>query len=86
MNEKTEKTPENPISEIIDDTTYAKLTELQLLDETEIRNYVMKQEYAELRKTHKQGETLNIMAQKYVYLQPDTIKSIVNKKKKGAIV
>lgn len=83
---ETSKTFTNPIGEIIDDVTYAKLIDHQLLDERGIRDYVMKQEYAELRRTHKQGETLDIMAQKYTYLQPDTIKSIVNRKKKGAIV
>ncbi len=64
---------ENTIPEILTDEVFEVLSKNKLLSETGLRNYSMKKEYRELRKTLTKSEAMDEMLKKHPYLQYDTI-------------
>jgi hypothetical protein len=69
---------ENPLSELISDNIYDLLSSNRLINETSVRDFQMRMKYKQLRASNvSAGEALDVIKQKYSYLQFDTIKKIV---------
>lgn len=67
----------NPLSEILDDATYALLAQHRLLDERSVRNYSIRKAYRELRKKMSSTDAFEQLHELHPYLEFDTIRKIV---------
>jgi hypothetical protein len=68
----------NPISELISDEVFNLLSSKGLLHEKSIRDYQIRKEYRELRNHHINAtNAIDIIREKYPYLQFDTVRKIV---------
>lgn len=67
----------NPLSEILDDATYALLAQHRLLDERSVRNYSIRKAYRELRKRMSSTDAFEQLHELHPYLEFDTIRKIV---------
>jgi len=74
---------ENTIPELVSDKTFDDLQREGILDDKRIRNYRIRTEYRELRATKLKGEMcIEVIHEKYPYLQFDTIRKLVTKFKR----
>lgn len=67
----------NPVRDLVDNKTYARLSEHGLLNKTAIRNYQIRCRFAELRKEMGAGDAIDTIREQYPYIQFDTIRKIV---------
>lgn len=56
---------ENPICDLVDDKTFARLCELGLLDEIAVRNVAIKREFARLKRDIGSTEAIANLARKF---------------------
>ena len=68
----------NPISDLINDDTYALLNSHGLINEKMVRDYLIRQEFKNMRKRKvKASAAIDTLRAEYPYLQFDTIRKIV---------
>jgi len=68
----------NPLSSIINDTTYNVLKNHGLINEKSVRDYLIKQKFKDLRFSKVSASTaIELLKKQYPYLQFDTIRKIV---------
>lgn len=67
----------NLIPEFMNDDLFFKLSELGFLDYKRIRDYAIRREFKELRKTKGANESIMIIHNNYPELQIDTIRKII---------
>jgi hypothetical protein len=69
---------ENPISDLINDETYKLLINHGLINEKMVRDYLIRQEFKNMRKRKVKASTaIDTLRSEYPYLQFDTIRKIV---------
>ncbi len=69
---------QNPISDLINDETYALLNNRGLINEKMVRDYLIRQRFRDMRKQKvKASEAIDALRAEYPYLQFDTIRKIV---------
>lgn len=69
---------QNPIADLISDDIYMLLTEKGLINENNVRNYLIKKKFHELRsKKISTGDAIEYIRNEYPYLQHDTIRKLV---------
>lgn len=64
----------NPYKEIITDEQFNKLLELKALDETKLRNFIIKEKFRILRQSYKSTECFEIIQKEYSYITIETIR------------
>lgn len=74
------KFKKNVIPDIISDEIFDKLNKLNLLDYKNVRDYVLRKKFKELKKEHGSAGAILVLAKEFKELQPDTIKKIVYQK------
>ena len=68
----------NPLSDLIDDEIFTTLNSRGLINERSIRDYEICREFRYLRsKKIKTGDAIEMIREKYPYLQFDTVRKIV---------
>lgn len=67
----------NPLKDLIDDETYYDLKKRNLINETGVRNYLIRERYEELKKIYKVKDVIKILADDYDYISTTTIKKII---------
>ena len=67
----------NPLSDLIDDDTYAVLQSHGLLYEKALRDYQIRKNYREMRKQMPSADAIEQLRETYPYLQFDTIRKII---------
>lgn len=79
MNPKKFKSSiKNPLSDLINDSTYDILKSRGLINEKSVRDYLIKQNFRELRQNNISATgAIDIIRKEYPYLQFDTIRKIV---------
>lgn len=71
---------DNPIPELVNDETYQRLDQHDLLHEKRVRDYRMRQRYKALRdEGMSASEAIENIRQDHPYLQFDTVRKIVYK-------
>lgn len=76
----TSRFRKNPLKELVADEVYAVLVEYNLLDERNVRNYQIRQEFRSLRKKKVPAtDAIEQLRERHPYLQYDTIRKIVYK-------
>ena len=78
ISEMLETNSNNPISDLINDETYTLLNSLGLINEKMVRDYLIRQEFKNMRKRKvKASAAIDSLRSEYPYLQFDTIRKIV---------
>lgn len=68
----------NPLSDLINDSIYDILKSRGLINEKSVRDYLIKQNFRELRQNNISATgAIDIIRKEYPYLQFDTIRKIV---------
>ena len=67
----------NPISHIIPDDLFAKLYDLNLLNDKRLRDFEMRCRYQDLKKNMPSYDAIEKVQEEYPYLQFDTIRKII---------
>ncbi len=67
----------NPLADLIDDETYALLTQHKLIDQKSLRDYQIRKSYREMRQQMSASDAIDKLQQMHPYLQFDTIRKIV---------
>ncbi len=68
----------NPIRQIVTDDLYTKLVSLNLLNQKVIRDFLIKRQYLDLRRSgHRSAEAIELVLDDYPYLQFDTVRKII---------
>lgn len=68
----------NPIADLVSDEVYLLLTEKGLINENNVRNYLIKKKFHELRSNKvSTGDAIEYIRNEYPYLQHDTIRKLV---------
>jgi hypothetical protein len=68
----------NPLSDLINDSTYNILKSRGLINKKSVRDYLIKQNFHELRQNKiSAAGAIDIIRKEYPYLQFDTIRKIV---------
>lgn len=78
--EKVKQLPEE-IKNLVCDSKFAELYSLGLIDEIGLRNFIIKTEYKNLRKSQSMGDSIYILSKKH-FLSEDAIISIIFRKRK----
>jgi hypothetical protein len=73
----TSETRLNPLADLIDDETYALLTQHKLIDQKSLRDYQIRKSYREMRSKMSASDAIDKLQQMHPYLQFDTIRKIV---------
>jgi hypothetical protein len=73
-------TTSNPLNFIISNEDYTTLAQHGLFSEKAVRDFVMKHEFKEHRKTMKADDVMEILQKQYPHLEFDTIRRIVYQK------
>ena len=68
----------NPIPELIPDSVFTELKQKHFLQETALRDYCMRRDYKEMRKTNRKPVVMDLLQLQYPYLSIDSIRKIVN--------
>ena len=68
---------ENPLSDLLRDEVYQKLSENSLLDYKAVRDYQIKRRFKDLRNYMSVGDAIEKIQDEYPYLRFDTIRKIV---------
>ncbi len=68
---------ENPLSDLLSDELYQKLSENSLLDYKAVRDYQIKRRFKDLRNYMSVGDAIEKIQDEYPYLRFDTIRKIV---------
>ena len=68
----------NPIPELIPDETFNELNLKHFIQETALRDYCMRRDYKEMRKTNRKPVVMDLLQLQYPYLSIDSIRKIVN--------
>ncbi len=68
---------ENPLSDLLADDVYQKLSENSLLDYKAVRDYQIKRRFKDLRNYMSVGDAIEKIQDEYPYLRFDTIRKIV---------
>jgi hypothetical protein len=69
---------ENPLPEVLSNEVYHLLRMNGLLNETSLRDFIMRSKFKKLRAMRMSaGEAIDILQREYPYLQFDTIRKIV---------
>ena len=68
---------ENPLSDLLSDEVYQKLSENSLLDYKAVRDYQIKRRFKDLRNYMSVGDAIEKIQDEYPYLRFDTIRKIV---------
>lgn len=68
----------NPIPELIPDSVFTELKQKHSIQETALRDYCMRRDYKEMRKTNRKQIVLDLLQAQYPYLSIDSIRKIVN--------
>lgn len=68
---------ENPLSDLLTDDVYQKLSENSLLDYKAVRDYQIKRRFKDLRNYMSVGDAIEKIQDEYPYLRFDTIRKIV---------
>ncbi len=68
---------DNPLRDIIDDTTFAELTKRKLFSDKAIRDYKIRQLFKDMRASMSAGDAIDQIREMYPYLQFDTVRKIV---------
>ncbi len=68
---------ENPLSDLLSDDDYQKLSENSLLDYKAVRDYQIKRRFKDLRNYMSVGDAIEKIQDEYPYLRFDTIRKIV---------
>ncbi|MGE3802869.1 MAG: hypothetical protein AB7H80_17775 [Candidatus Kapaibacterium sp.] len=74
---RPQKVDMNPLSELIDDDTFAMLQSHGLFYEKALRDYQIRKTYREMRKQMPSVDAIEHLQQAYPYLQFDTIRKII---------
>jgi len=69
----------NPLSDIIDDSTYKALIENELIDSRQLRNYQIRKAYYSLKTMLGSAGAIEYLQKNYPHLQYDTIRKIIYK-------
>lgn len=73
----------NPLSDLIPDDVYEKLSSRGLINEKSVRDHLIRKKFAELKsKNISASEAIEIIREDYPYLQYDTIRKIVYQSQK----
>ncbi|MFK7922799.1 MAG: hypothetical protein AB8H47_12620 [Bacteroidia bacterium] len=68
----------NPIRQIVTDDLYSKLVSLNLLNQKVIRDFLIKRQYLDLRRSgYRSAEAIEMVLDDYPYLQFDTVRKII---------
>ena len=69
---------QNPLSDLINHETYQLLNERGLINQTSVRDYIIRKKFKNLREQKTSaGEAIDILREEYPYLQYDSIRKIV---------
>lgn len=69
---------ENPLKDLVANEVFEILRKNALINETSLRDYLMRKKFKTLRKTKMSaGDAIDILREDYPYLQFDTIRKIV---------
>ncbi len=68
---------DNPLKELIDDSTFAELERHKLFSEKAIRDYTIRRLFKDMRQTMSAGDAIDRIREMYPYLQFDTVRKIV---------
>ena len=68
----------NPIPELIPDSVFTELKQKHFLHETALRDYCMRRDFKEMRKTNRKSVVMDLLQLQYPYLSIDSIRKIVN--------
>ena len=68
----------NPIPELIPDSVFTELKQKHFLHETALRDYCMRRDFKEMRKTNRKSVVMDLLQIQYPYLSIDSIRKIVN--------
>jgi hypothetical protein len=68
---------DNPLRDIIDDTTFAELSKHKLFSDKAIRDYQIRRLFKDMRLTMSAGDAIDRIRDMYPYLQFDTVRKIV---------
>ncbi|MCX7798066.1 MAG: hypothetical protein N2249_05550 [Melioribacter sp.] len=73
-----EKRNVNPLSDLIPDDIYQKLSSRGFINEKSVRDHLIRKKFAELKaKNMSAAEAIELIREEYPYLQYDTIRKIV---------
>ena len=67
----------NPLQDIIDDTTFDTLNKHKLFNEKAIRDYKIRRLFRNMRNDMSAGDAIDRIREMYPYLQFDTVRKIV---------
>ena len=70
----------NPLSEIINDKQYEKLSKLELISKTAERNYLIREKYKKIKPELRTEAAIYVIMKDYEYLTFDTMKKIIYEK------
>jgi hypothetical protein len=68
---------ENPLNDIIDDSTFDELNRHKLFSEKAIRDYMIRRMFKDMRTNMSAGDAIDQIREMYPYLQFDTVRKIV---------
>jgi hypothetical protein len=69
---------QNPLSDLINDETYHLLNERGLINQTSVRDYIIRKKFKRMREQQRSaGEAIDLLREEYPYLQYDSIRKIV---------
>lgn len=78
MNSTILNTKQNPLSDLINDETYHILNERGLINQTSVRDYIIRKKFKQMREQQRSaGEAIDLLREEYPYLQYDSIRKIV---------
>jgi hypothetical protein len=78
MNPQTQNNSSNPLSDLINDSTYFILKSRNLINEKSVRDYLIRQRFKKMRQQKISATTaIETLREEYPYLQFDTIRKIV---------
>ena len=71
----------NPLSEIITNKQYEKLSKLELISKTAERNYLIRKKYKKIKPKLRTEAAIYVIMKDYEYLTFDTVRKLVYNKK-----
>ena len=78
MNPQTQDNRTNPLSDLINDSTYHVLKSRNLINEKSVRDYLIRQRFKKMRQQKISATSaIETLREEYPYLQFDTIRKIV---------
>lgn len=72
----------NPIPELVNDKSYQSLIANGIINETAVRDYLIKRRFAELKKTEKATKAIELISEEHPELEYDTVRKIIYRTKR----